>query len=142
MGEDEKKLLIDIHREVGVTQTKVEAVADTVNTHIQTTKAEFDKINELDAEQNLILAAHKASLDTHIEGVNTLKEMYVSHRQESEEKISILRENLKMRHEESIARIEALEKPYDFVKYAGKVAVWVGGILGVVLTVLKIMEMW
>jgi hypothetical protein len=142
MGEDEKKLLIDIHREVGVTQEQVKNVADKVDTHINKSSEEFQKINELDAEQNIILQQHKQSLDIHIEGVNTLKDLYIAHRKESKEELDLLREDLNLKHTETSARIEALEQPYDFIKYIGKVFAWIVPIVSVLAGIAKIFEVW
>ena len=137
MGEEEKKLLVDIYREVGVTQEKVGGLDKKLDDHIRYTQEEFRAINELDNKQNLILAEHKQSLDVHIEGVNTLKEMYVAHRREAKEELKMLRESLDIKYIEASARISVLEKPYDLLKYIGKVAAWLIPVVGLVSGVLK-----
>lgn len=142
MGDDEKKLLTDIHREVGVTQEQIKNVHEKLDTHITTTQNELKSINELDSEQNIILTEHKKSLDAHIEGVRTLKELYVAHREETKEELNLMREDLNIKHQESNARIKALEQPYDFIKYFGKVAAWVTSVLTVVMVALKILDLW
>lgn len=101
--------------------------------HIQKTEYELKKINELDRQQN-------ASLDQHIEGVNTIKEMHVAHRTETKQQIDLMAERLDVQKQETAARLESLEKPYDLVRYAGKVLTWVGAISGSIYAILKLLE--
>lgn len=129
MAEDGKKqdnfaMLADIHREVGETRTKVEGMETTLGDHIKHTRNELSKINELDAEQNRIL-------DKHIEGVNTLKEMHVAHRNETKKQIESLEESIKLQREalgvqkaELVARLVEIEKPVLSAKAVGKAALW------------------
>lgn len=126
MGKDNGKIdsfsmLADIHREVGETSVAVKNVDKKIDSHIDYSLKEFKAINKLDAEQNRIL-------DKHVEGVNTLKDMHVAHRAETKEQIGLLTESLKVQKKDSHERLEALERPYELVKYAGKVFVWVLGV--------------
>lgn len=138
MAEDKKTtdsaLLTQIYREVGETKTAVKSVDSKIDNHIEYSLHEFAKINELDSEQNRIL-------DKHIEGVNTLREMHVAHRNETKQQIEILKESLELQKDECNERLQTLEKPYDLLKLIGKVAVWMGGILGVIYVALKIAVM-
>lgn len=134
MADDKKDslaMLVEIYREVGETKTNVENVSRKLDSHIEYSSSELKRINELDNEQNRIL-------DKHIEGVNTLKDMHVAHRMETHHQIALLQENLETQKKETAARIEALEKPYDLVKFAGKVVVWVAGVAGAIAALLKL----
>jgi len=118
---DNNTLLTNIYREVGETKVSVKALDGKVDSHIKISREEFKAINQLDAEQNSILAAH-------IEGVRTLREMYSAHRSESLENIAMLRQSLELQRNEAHARIDNLERPYELVKYAGKALVWIMGV--------------
>ena len=133
-------MLTAIHREVGETKVKVDAVSEKLNNHVDLTTLELKRINELDAQQNFLL-------DKHIEGVNTLKEMHLAHRMETFEQISLFKESLvmqkqdmEMKQKEIDERIKAIEKPFDLVKYAGKVIVWVSAVGTGLLGVLKALK--
>lgn len=139
MAEEKKNLLTEIYREVGETKTSVKGLDKKVDTHIDKTEQALKDINEQDAEQNIILSEHKQSLDLHIEGVNTLRDMHVAHRREAAEQMVILREALDIQRQECDARIEALEKPYDLVKLMGKVAVWLGGVAGAIYGIIRLL---
>lgn len=135
MAEDNKldsmAMLTEIYREVGETKTTIGNVDTKLDKHIDYSLNEFGKINTLDAEQNRIL-------DKHIEGVNTLKEMHIAHRAESEQKLSLLQESIRLQKDEHDQRINALEKPYDLLKLAGKVFVWCGGIAGALYAIAQL----
>lgn len=131
MANDNQSLLTDIYREVGETKVNVENMSRKMDSHITHASEEFKRINELDNEQNRIL-------DKHIEGVNTLKDMHLAHRMETHEQIRLLQESISVQKVESNSRIEALEKPYDFIKFAGKVIVWVGTIAGAVAGIIAL----
>lgn len=133
MGDDQK-LLTEIYREVGETKATMKSVEKRVEDHIGFSSEEFKKIHELDTEQNRIL-------DKHIEGVNTLKEMYIAHRVETIEQIQLLKDSLKVQRDEASARIEALEKPYDLLKFAGKVVVAVGAVAGAIVAIAQLLGM-
>lgn len=125
--------LVDIYREVGETKVSVEGISSKLDNHVEYSLTEFSKINELDAEQNRIL-------DKHIEGVNTLKQLYIEHRAESKEQIELLKTSLEVQRTECNGRLAALERPYDLVKFAGKVVVVLGGIIGAIWTILKFLK--
>lgn len=126
-----QSLLADIYREVGETKVTVENVSRKLDSHIEYATAELKKINELDNEQNRIL-------DKHIEGVNTLKDMHLAHRMETHQQIQLLQQSFELQKREAEARIEALEKPYDLVKFAGKIIVWVATVGGALVGLLKL----
>lgn len=140
---DEKKdpnsILMNIYREVGETKTFVKSLDSKLEKHIEYSSEEFNKINNLDMEQN-------RSLDRHIEGVNTLKELYIAHRVESIEQIQLLKDSLEVQKKDSEnnnklieARLQSLEKPGTLIKYAGKVLVWVGTVLAALVSIIKLM---
>lgn len=133
MSEDQKasSMLADIYREVGETKVNVENVSKKLDNHIDNTVMELRRINELDTEQNRIL-------DKHIEGVNTLKDMHVAHRVETITQIDILKQNLELQRKEVDARMEAIEKPFELVKYAGKVLIWVGSAAGAIAAIIAL----
>jgi phosphomevalonate kinase len=128
---DSLSMLTDIYREVGETKVTVENLSKKMEGHIDHATLEFRRINELDNEQNRIL-------DKHIEGVNTLKDMHLAHRMETHQQIELLKQSVELQKKESDARIQALEKPYDLVKFAGKVIVWVAGVAGALAGLLKL----
>lgn len=132
MAEDRNsQMLTDIYREVGETKVTVEAVSKKLDSHIDSTATELRRINDLDNEQNRIL-------DKHIEGVNTLKDMHVAHRIEMIAQLDIMKQNLELQKAESEARIKAIEKPFELVKYAGKVLVWVGTAAGAIAAIMAL----
>lgn len=138
-NEDKREAtLSDIYREVGETKVSVNSLNDKVEKHIDTTQGALKEINDLDAQQNLILNEHKLSLDKHIEGVNTLRDMHVAHRKETAEQITLLKEGIQLQREECTGRLEALEKPYDFLKFLGKVGAWVSTIAGAIYMLMKL----
>lgn len=140
MSNDKKDpTLSDIYREVGETKVSVKAINEKVDKHVDMTQIALKEINELDAQQNVILNEHKLSLDKHIEGVNTLREMHVSHRAETAEQINLLKQSVDLQRQECVGRLEALEKPYDLVKFAGKVIIWVGSIAGAIYGIIKLL---
>ena len=128
---DNSSMLADIYREVGETKVTVEAVSKKLDSHVDATAVELRRINDLDNEQNRIL-------DKHIEGVNTLKDMHVAHRIEMIAQLDIMKQTLELQKAESEARIEAIEKPFEFVKYAGKVLVWVGTAAGAIAAIMAL----
>lgn len=133
MSEDNKnqEMLTKIYREVGETKTSVYNLNKRLEDHINLTLTELKAINELDNEQNRIL-------DVHIAGVRNLEKLYTAHRKEGLEQLAILKELLQNHKAEMNARIEALEKPYDLIKYAGKVIMWVGGVSGAVYGIARL----
>lgn len=135
MSNSEKKdifpILTDIYRDLGETKAIVDRVDERLSSHIKFSLEELNKINELDAEQNRIL-------DKHIEGVNTLKKMYIAHRDETKQQIELLRESLSLQKDEHDKRINSLEKPYDLLKLIGKVSVWACGIVSLVYVSLQV----
>lgn len=140
MDKNEKSILTDIYREVGETKVTLDSVSKKLDNHVEYANSELKRINELDAQQNFLL-------DKHIEGVNTLKEMHLAHRMETFEQISLFKESLSLQKQSLEAkqseideRIKAIEKPFDLVKYAGKVVVWVSAVGTGVLGFLKALK--
>lgn len=132
MAEDRNNtLLTDIYREVGETKVTVKNVSRKLDDHISATSSELKRINDLDMEQNRIL-------DKHIEGVNTLKDMHVAHRIETITQIDILKETLELQKKETEARLKYIEKPFELIKYAGKVVMWVGAVAGAIAGIIKL----
>lgn len=132
---NQQELLTEIYREVGEQKTQVRTMTDRLEQHISMTQEELKAINALDAEQNRIL-------DAHIAGVNTLKEMHVQHREEAKEQLQVLQSMLENQSKDSDERLKALERPYDLIKYAGKVIMWVGGISGAILAITKFFKVF
>lgn len=128
---DDRQMLADIYREVGETKITVEAVSKKLDSHVDSTAQELKRINDLDNEQNRIL-------DKHIEGVNTLKDMHVAHRVEMIAQIDLMKQNLELQKRETEARIQAIEKPFEFFKYAGKVLIWVGSAAGAIAAIMAL----
>lgn len=135
MAEDRNnsQMLADIYREVGETKVTVEAVSKKLDSHVDSTAMELRRINDLDNEQNRIL-------DKHIEGVNTLKDMHVAHRVEMIAQLDIMKQNLELQKTETEARLKVLEAPRNFIKYAGKVVIWVGSIAGAIAAIVALLE--
>jgi superfamily II helicase len=137
LDEEFKTLLIDELRTLSSIQKETSEcfvqLDKKLDLHIQKTQHELEKINTLDLHQNDLL-------DQHIRGVNTIKDMHVSHREETKQQIEIMSQKLDLQRQETVARLETLEKPYDLVKYAGKVLTWVGAIAGSLYAILKLME--
>jgi len=128
---DQNVLLTNIYREVGETKVSVGNLDKKVDKHIDYTQQELKAINELDVEQNRIL-------DAHIEGVNTLKKMHLAHRTENQQRMHILRESLELQKKECDARIGALERPYDLIKLAGKMLIWLGGLATAIYAIVRL----
>ena len=135
MNNEDRKILLQLHRDMAASQQQLQMLTEQIKNHIDVTSEELKTINRLDSEQNSILAAQQKSLDIHIEGVNTLKKLYISHREDNKKELKLLRQEMN-------ARLEALEMPYDYIKFSGKVFTWCAGALGVIAGVLKIIGMW
>lgn len=131
---DDSSMLVQIHREVGETKISVENLSNNLDRHISYTREELHKINQLDQEQN-------RSLDKHIEGVNTLKELYLNHKKESEQRINLLTESIDLQKQELTLRIQTLERPYDILKYVGKTIIWVATVGAGILTIYNWVKM-
>jgi len=132
---EDKKILLQLTRDMAASQQQLQMLTEQIKQHVEVTTEELKTINRLDSEQNSILAAQQKSLDIHIEGVNTLKKLYISHREENKQEMKLMRQEVN-------ARLEALELPYDYIKFSGKVFTWCAGALGVIAGVLKIVGMW
>lgn len=132
-SDSQNSVLLDIYREVGETKVAIDSLDKKVETHIRFSLEEFNKINELDQEQNSIL-------DKHIEGVNTLKAMYVEHRKESLKQIAILNETLELQKKEYEVRLKEVEEPLAFIKYLGKVLMWVASISAGILAIANLIR--
>ncbi len=90
---------------------------------------EIEKVNELDAHQNKLI-------DEHIEGVTTLKEMHVAHRQETHEMITKLANTCDSR----LNRLEAPSPWKIWLKQNKLIATVVVAVLASLATLLKFWE--
>lgn len=113
-SKNDSKMLVEIYREVGETKVSVDNLIERLGQHIDYTQVELQKINKLDQEQN-------SSLDRHIEGVNTLKELYLNHKKETDERMNLIA----LQRQDLEARVIKVEKPYDIAKSIGRIIMWV-----------------
>lgn len=118
MDSSHDKALASISREIGETKVALKGIHSRLDEHINLTVKELKAINELDNEQNRIL-------DVHIAGVNNLRDMYVAHRQETNQQIQLLKQMVNKNNELSQARLDKLEQTETLLKYIGKVFIWV-----------------
>lgn len=99
---------------------------DNLNTKLelshQTLRSEIEKINLLDEQQNKIL-------DEHIAGVNTLKDLLATQREE----VKLLNTALEL-------RINSLEQPVIWLSTTKKVLITTGAIAGSITVILKLLE--
>lgn len=131
MTEDDKKIrelekefrsiVVSELREIKNGQSDLESCVEKLDKkldlNIQKLEYELQNVSKLDESQNRML-------DEHMKRSDTLEKMLLMFRKEMS------------------ARIEALEQPYDFIKYLGKVAAWSSAILGLVIVILKILGKW
>jgi len=110
---DELKLLLQRLADQNLeTQQSIFSIDKKLDLHIQKTEYELRGINDQDAIQNKLL-------DQHIEGVNTLKEIFQQH------------------EKNDVERFQKLEEPRKFSKWAVGVLLTLGSVVGSIAAIGK-----
>lgn len=131
-----EKLLSDILESVQSTSTDVKELDKKFELHKQKMEYEIEKINQLDAKQNTLI-------DEHIEGVDTLKQMHVAHREETHKMIKELTDYCEKQNKATDRRLERLEAPSNWMvwlKTNKKIVMAVVAAAGGGLTLLRFWE--
>lgn len=130
-----EKILSDILSRVEDSNSSIRELDKKFELHKQRIEFDIDRINELDARQNDLI-------DEHIQGVNTLKEMHVAHREESLKMIHRLKESCDMQMAATDTRLRELEKPSPWMIWLGQNKIIAGGLIATAAALATILKFW